>query len=75
MRIFIQFFTDKDYSKFCISYTLGLIFLKSYSLSTFQQYQKSGPIPLKLLVLILLDFQRQICSIFNNFCIIDLNIW
>jgi hypothetical protein len=54
---------------------LKIVFLKSYSLrSTFQQYEKIRPISLKLSVLILLDFQWQICSIFNNFCIIGLNI-
>jgi hypothetical protein len=53
----IEFSMTKAYSKFCISYILGLktfqiTFLKSYSLKALQDYQKRIQNPLYVLVLI-----------------------
>ncbi len=61
----------KDYRKCIISHTFGLkinkiVSLKSYALRAFQQYQNHPNFPKKNLVFILLNFEWQNCTIFNN---------
>ncbi len=70
--------SHENYSDFYISPTLGLNITKitskkSHSSRVFQQYQEFASISLKHLVLILLNFLWQNCSIFNNSCTIALN--
>jgi hypothetical protein len=43
-----------------------IISIKPYLWRAFQQYQEQAPIVVKVLVLVLLNHQRQNCSIFNN---------
>jgi hypothetical protein len=70
---------DKKYSKFSISPHLKSKYYeitskKSHSPRVFQYYRELASISLAFLVLILLNFLWQNCSIFNNSSIICLNI-
>jgi hypothetical protein len=72
---------DKDYSKFnsscCIlrlTIAKKITSIKSYSWRAFQQYHECSSISQKIVFFILLNFQWQNGSIFNNSWFVCLNI-